>query len=373
MAKTFNRENEIVKVSIVGIIGNVLLVGFKAMVGILAGAVSLILDAVNNLTDALSSTITIIGTKLSTKKPDKKHPYGHGRVEYLTSAIIAAIILFAGGMAIYESIQSLIQGSQPKYEIYSFIIISVAILVKLALGLFFRYKGKKLRSEPLKGSGLDALLDALLSLSTLIAAVVSYTTGVYLEGYIGILIGLFIIKSGIDVLRSSFSLIIGERIDPELSKQIKKEISSFPEVRGVYDLIVNNYGEHRSIGSVHIGVDEDMQAHDIQRLEREIQAQQFTEHGIIMTVGIYAENQSSEKAKQIKADLTQEVRKYPTILQIHGFYLDERKSVATFDLVFDFDEKEPEKIKNDILAALKEKHPGYEFVAVIDEDISLSI
>ena len=368
-----NREKEIIKVSVVGILGNVLLVVFKAIVGFFAGSVSVILDAVNNLTDALSSTITIIGTKLSGKKPDKKHPYGHGRVEYLTSAIIAVIILVAGITAIVESIQSIIKGQTASYEIYSFVIIGVAVAVKIALGLFFRYKGKKLHSEPLKGSGIDALFDAILSASTLVGAIISYTTGVFLEGYLGIIIGLFIIKSGIDVLRSSFSLIIGERIDPELSKKIKEEIRRFPEVRGVYDLIVNNYGESRSIGSVHIGVDEHMQAKDIQRLEREIQEQQYAAHGIIMTVGIYAENQSSPIASKIYEKLQQEVRKYPKILQIHGFYADEEKSTATFDIVFDFDEKNITQIRTAILEALQKEFPDFNFVCVIDQDISLSM
>lgn len=368
-----NREKEIVKVSVIGIIGNIFLVAFKAAVGILASSVSIILDAVNNLTDALSSTITIIGTKLSTKKPDKKHPYGHGRVEYLTSAIIAVIILVAGITAIVESIQSLIRGEQASYSTYSFIIIGVAVLVKVGLGLFFRFKGKKLHSEPLKGSGLDALMDSILSLSTLVAAIISATTGVFLEGYLGIIIGLFIVKSGIDVLKSSFSLIIGERIDPELSKQIKEEIRSFPEVKGVYDLIVNTYGENRSIGSVHIEVAEDMVAHDIQRLEREIQEQQFVAHNIIMTVGIYAEHQNNPLAVSIREKLVREAHKYQTILQIHGFYFDEKKAVVTFDIVFDFDEKNTQEIKAALMDAMKQEYPDYNFICIIDQDISLSM
>lgn len=368
-----NREKEIIKTSVIGIAANVVLVVFKAVVGFLASSVSVILDAVNNLTDALSSAITIIGTKLATKRPDKKHPYGHGRVEYLTSAIIAAIILFAGGSAIYQSITSLVNKEIATYQTYSFIIIAVAIAVKVALGLYFRYKGKKLNSEPLKGSGLDALLDSLLSLSTLVGALLATFADVHIEGYLGILIGLFIIKSGIDVLRSSFSLIIGERIDPILAKSIKEEVASFPEVHGVYDLIVNSYGEHRSIGSVHIGVDEMMPAKDIQRVEREIQERLFVKYGIIMTVGIYAENTSSEIASKIKLAVTEEIRKYPTILQMHGFYLDEEKGIVNFDLVFDFDEEKYKEIQQAITAALSGKFPQYKFIIVIDQDIALSV
>ena len=368
-----NREKEIIKVSLVGIIGNVFLVIGKAIVGLLAHSISIVMDAVNNLTDALSSTITIIGTKLSTKKPDKKHPYGHGRVEYLTSAIIAAIILFAGGMAISESIQSLIKKETPKYDVYTLIVVSIAIAVKVFLGLFFRAKGKKLHSEPLRGSGVDALMDALLSLSTLVAAIISMTTSVNLEGYLGIVIGLFIIRSGIEVLRSSFSLIIGERISPELSKRLKEEIVSFNGVRGVYDLIVNNYGEHRSIGSVHIGVNENMQAKDIQLLEREIQNHVYTNFGIILTVGVYAENSASPKAQEIYEFLRGEVSKIPTILQIHGFYLDEERKIVSFDAVFDFEEPEYLAKRDALLKILQERFPEYTFVCVLDQDISLSV
>ena len=163
---SMNREKQIIKTSFVGIFVNILLVGFKAFVGILASSIAIIMDAVNNLTDALSSLITIIGTKLAGKKPNKKHPYGYGRIEYLTSSLIAFIILFAGFTAIYESIKSLIDGQKPSYDTTSIIIISVAIVVKLLLGLYFRYVGKKVESDALKASGLDALFDSILSLST---------------------------------------------------------------------------------------------------------------------------------------------------------------------------------------------------------------
>ena len=157
------REKEIVKTSFIGIIANIFLVGFKAFVGFISGSISIIMDAVNNLTDALSSTVTIIGTKLSNKKPNKKHPYGYGRIEYITSTLIAFLILFAGGMAVFESIKSIIDyfenGTMPEFEIYSIIIIAVAIAFKVGIGLFFRYKAKKTESDALDASGKDALFD----------------------------------------------------------------------------------------------------------------------------------------------------------------------------------------------------------------------
>ena len=214
-----NREKVIIKTSIIGIIGNIFLVIFKAFVGIIAGSVSIIMDAINNFTDALSSIITIIGTKLSGKKPNKKHPYGYGRIEYLTSTLIAMLILFAGGMAIYESIKSIIDYFQnwtmPSFEIYSIIIIAAAILVKVSIGLYFRHKGNKIDSEALKASGMDALFDSILSTATLVGVILAKFANLYVEGFLGILIGLFILKSGFGVLAESLSSMIGNRFDKE--------------------------------------------------------------------------------------------------------------------------------------------------------------
>ena len=181
-----NRSKKIIQTSIIGIITNLGLVAVKAVVGLFANSISIIMDAINNLSDALSSVITIVGTKLSQKKPDAKHPYGHGRVEYITSLIISIIILIAGSVAIVESVLNIIKPAEVNFSIYSVILIGIAVLVKIALGLFFRYRGKKLNSEALKGSGLDALFDALLSLATLVSIVVFLIWKVNIEGYIGV-------------------------------------------------------------------------------------------------------------------------------------------------------------------------------------------
>ncbi len=254
-----NRSKVIVRTSIIGILGNIGLVVLKAIVGIFAHSIAIIMDAINNLSDALSSTITIIGTKLSQKKPDAKHPYGHGRVEYITSLAIGVIIIVAGVGAIVESIKSIIEGGKPTFDVVALVLIAVAVVVKIVLGLYFRHVGKKVNSEALKGSGMDALFDALLSFGTLVSiAVTLIWKDVRIEGYVGTVIGLFMIKSGIDVLKSSLSSIIGERTSKETSEAIKHLVCQNPEVKGAYDLIVNNYGPDRGIGSIHIEVSDDM-------------------------------------------------------------------------------------------------------------------
>ena len=365
-----NRSKKIVQTSIIGILTNLGLVVMKAIVGLFANSISIIMDAINNLSDALSSVITIVGTKLSQKKPDAKHPYGHGRIEYITSLVISIIILIAGSAAIVESVINIITPQEVKFTITSVILIAIAVLVKIALGLFFRYRGKKLNSEALKGSGIDALFDALLSLATLVSIVVFLIWKVNIEGYIGVIIGIFMIKSGIDVLRSSLSNIIGERTSKETAEAIKKLVCQNEQVLGAYDLIVNNYGPERGIGSIHIEVDDKLTAREIHHLTRSIAMQVYQEFGIIMTIGIYASNSSDSEIVKIKEAIRKEVFSRPTIKQMHGFYCDEELKSISFDVIVDFKDKNSSKLIEDIKKNLETQFPDYHFYIVEDKDFS---
>ena len=371
-----NREKEIIKTSFVGIIGNVFLVAFKAFVGIIAGSVSIIMDAVNNFTDALSSIITIIGTKLSGKRADKKHPYGYGRIEYMTSTLIAVLILFAGGMAVYESVQSIIDhfqnGSMPTFETYSIIIIAVAIAAKVAIGLFFRKKGQKIESEALKASGMDALFDSILSTATLVGMIVAKFAGLYVEGYLGILIGLFILKSGFGVMKESLSSMIGDRFEREYIIAIKEDINKVEGVCGCYDLILNSYGHNKNIGSVHIGVNADLTAKEIQAIERNISMLLYYKYNTIMTVGIYAENSSDTASKNKLQVIHDIIKNYPTVLQMHGFYVDEENKSINYDLVISFDDTNPEETISRIKEETERENDGYTVFVQYDQDFSLS-
>ena len=362
------REKKIVQTSVIGIIGNLLLVGAKALIGFLANSISIITDAVNNLSDALSSLITIIGTKLAGKKPDRKHPFGHGRVEYLTSIIISFVILAAGVMAIYESIQTLINQTKATYDYVSIIVIALAIVVKIALSLYFRYVGKKTNSEPLIASGKDAFFDALLSVATIIGIITSMFSDFNPEGYIGILIGCFIIKSGIEILWGGISKIVGERPEQELINKIKSIVCSFPEVYGAYDLIVNNYGHDKLIASIHVEVDDKLSAHEIHHLSRKIATKVYDETGAVITVGIYAKNEISDEVKEIKEFVAKTIQNNKDIRQLHGFYIDDDKNLITFDLVFDFKAKEPQKTIEELTLLLKEKYPNFNYYIIHDQD-----
>ena len=369
------REKKIIQTSIIGVIANVLLVVAKMIIGLLANAISIVTDAINNFTDVLSSLITIVGTKLSGKKPDKKHPYGHGRIEYLTSLAIALLVIVAGGVAIYEAIKGLIeQTAVVTYTPVSLIVIGLAVLVKVGLGIFFRKRGKELNSQALKASGVDALSDAVLSFSTLAVAIVCFfvpdAASIHLENYLSIVIGGFIVKAGIEIMVETSSQIIGTRADQKLINDIKSVVNSFPEVQGAYDLILNYYGPSRIIGSIHIQVDDDLTAKEIHALTKKIQGICYEKFNIIMTVGIYANNESDPDIKSIKDDLIRIVSSDENILQFHGFYVDRETKLVTFDIIIKAGYEKHEELVEDIKKQISELHPEYKFYVVEDLDIS---
>ena len=365
-----NRSKIIVKTSIIGIIANVLLAAFKATVGILSNSIAIVLDAVNNLSDALSSVITIIGTKLASKGPDRKHPLGHGRVEYLTAMVIAILVMYAGITSLIESVKQIINPEVPEYKTVSLVIVGASVLAKIVLGRYVKSVGEKVNSDSLIASGTDATMDAVISATTLIAAGIFIWRGISLEAYLGAIISLVIIKAGIDILRETISQVIGERVDSSIATDIKKTICEFDDVGGAYDLILHSYGPDTLMGSVHIEIPDYYTADRIDSLTRKIQRAVFEKHGVIITaVSIYSSNTKSDEASEIRNEVMNIVMDHQGILQVHGFYLDMENKNMTFDIIIDF-EVDREAVYNHILEEIKEKYPMYNVHITMDSDIS---
>ncbi len=367
------RGKKIVQTSVLGIIANVALSALKATIGLISGSIAVILDAVNNLSDALSSGITVVGTKLAAKKPDKKHPYGYGRIEYVSAMIIAVIVLYAGITSLEESIKKIITPTAVNYEIITIVIIGIAVVVKIFLGIYFQKVGKSVDSDSLIASGKDALLDAVISASTLAAAVVFMISGgkLSLEAWLGALISLLIIKSGVEMLLHTISEIVGERIDANKAKEIKRTIASFPEVYGAYDLILHNYGPEVMIGSVHIEVSDYMTAHEIDLLEHKIGEKVYAEHKVIITgISIYSKNTKNDLNQEIFTKVRELVMSKEHILQMHGFYIDDKEKSIHFDVVIDFSAPDREKLYGEILKEVSEEFSDYSVTITLDSDIS---
>ena len=365
------RAARIVRTSILGIVANVALAAFKAAVGLLANSIAIVLDAVNNATDALSSIVTIVGTRLANRGADYKHPFGHGRVEYLTAIVIGIIVLYAGITALVESARRILEPQAADYSVVGLVIIAVAVLVKIALGTYTKRMGQETHSDALVGSGTDALLDAVIGASTLVAAIIFMATGLSLEAPLGAVISLVIIKAGYDILRETISKIIGRRVDPDLSRNIKKAVREVEGVRGVYDLVITDYGPDQLLGSMHVEVPETATATDIDRLTREIQHLVHERFGVMVAaVGIYTTNVKSETAKRMRETVEQIALRHDHVKEVHGFYVNEASKTMQFDIVLTFDADDREALWRHITHDVQEAFPDYNVQVILDADIS---
>ena len=368
--ETLNRDRIIVRTSIIGILTNVLLAGFKAAVGLLSNSIAVILDAVNNLSDALSSVITIVGTKLAGRLPDKKHPLGYGRIEYLSALIVSAIVLYAGITSFIESVKKIIHPEKAEYTVVSLVIIAVAVVVKLILGSFVKAQGKAANSGALVASGSDAMFDAILSASVLASAVIFMLTGISLEAYVGVAISVVIIKAGIEMMTETLDDILGQRADAETTIAIKRILNAEPEVRGAYDLVLNNYGPDKNIGSVHLELPDTMTVEQVDELTRRVQAKVLNETGVILTgVGVYSYNTKNDEAAKIRNTIQKLVLSHDWALQFHGFYVDVKKKSLRFDVVMSF-EIDPKDGLDTLYKEVREAYPDYDIYIAPDVDVS---
>ena len=365
-----DREKTIVKTSFIGIGANVLLAAFKAVIGIVSNSIAVTLDAVNNLSDALSSVITIIGAKLGAKDPDKKHPLGYGRIEYLSSMLVAAIVLYAGITSLVESVKKIIHPETADYSTISLVIIAVAIVVKLVLGAYVKKQGEKVNSGALIASGSDASFDAILSASVLASAIIFLIWGISLEAYVGVVISGFIIKAGCEMMSETLSDIIGQRGDQDEVRGLKQLICEEEEVLGAYDVTLFNYGPNKNYGTAHIELPDTMSVDDVDRITRRIQNKVFQKTGIILTgIGVYSYNTSNDEAAQMRNRIRDIVLLHDWALQIHGFYVDLEKKSISFDVVLDYGVDDRQKLFAQIKNEVENAYPDYVLNMALDIDV----
>lgn len=365
------RDGIIVRTSIIGIAANLFLSGFKAVVGLLTNSIAIVLDAVNNLSDAASSVITIIGTKLAGKTPDKKHPFGYGRVEYLSSMLISVIVLYAGLTSFTESVKKIITPTTPEYTTASLIIVGVAIIVKIILGRYVKGIGEKVNSDSLINSGEDATLDSVISASTLVAAIIYITLDISIESYLGAVISVIIIKSGIEMLRETISKILGESADASLAAAIKKTVMSYPDVSGAYDLVLNNYGPDKFNGSIHIEVPDTYSAGDLDELIRAITTDVFMKHNVILTaIGVYSVNTSNDEAAKMRDKIYKTALAHEYVVQTHAFFVSEKKKTIRFDAVVSFDAPNRRTVYEELCSEISKLYPDYTIQIALDTDFT---
>ncbi len=362
-----SRNNQITNVSIVGIGANVVIAAFKVLVGLLSNSVAVLLDAVNNVSDALSSAITIIGIKLAGKKPDSKHPFGYGRVEYFSAIIVAGIIFAAGVSSMVESVKAIIHPEPTSFTWVTVMVIIVAIVSKLILGRYFQVRGKALNSDALVASGLEASYDALISASTLVGAAVSMLWSINIDGYIGVVISAFIIKAGIETLVDPLGKVVGKKVQGELAAAIKNKVKEVPGVLGTYDLILHDYGPDTAIGSIHIEVSDTLTPPQIHKICHRVSALIYAEFKAVVTVGIYVMNDTDAEVVNMREDIRQMALSQEGVQQMHGFFVDETE--ISFDIVVSFDH-DASTICHWLQERITTKYPGKKLHITVDTNYS---
>ena len=371
MERTNSRDAVIVRTSIIGILANVFLAGFKAFVGLTSNSIAIVMDAVNNLSDAASSVITIVGTKLAAKEPDRQHPFGYGRIEYLSAMVISLLVLYAGVTAFIESVKKIISPDTPDYSPAALIIVAVAVVVKIVLGRYVKHVGEQVNSDSLINSGEDATLDSIISASTLVAAGIYLIFHISLEAWLGALISLVIVKSGLEMLRDTLSKILGERVDAQLARDIKATVISYPEISGAYDLVLHNYGPDAYNGSVHIEVPDTLSADDLDKLIRKVTVEVYQKHNVILTaIGVYSINTKDPEAVAVRERVTEIVTAHPHVLQLHGFYLDKAEKTLRFDFVVSFDANDRRQVYQEVSSKVQKEYPDYTLQVTMDTDFS---
>lgn len=371
MQENEEREKSIVRTSLVGIGANLFLVVFKITAGLLADSIAVILDGVNNLSDALSSLITIVGVKLAQKRPDAKHPLGYGRIEYLSAMLVSGIVLYAGITSLIESVKKIIHPSAADYTAFTMVILAASIAVKLVLSAYVQKQGKKVNSAALTASGKDAGFDAVLSLSVLASALLYLFADISIEAYVGVLIAAIIIRSGWEMLRDTLDDILGSSFDRELVHNIKETVKgSDPRIKGAYDLILHSYGPSHTIGSIHIAVRDDMTAEEIDALSRKTAGIVYEKYNVVLAgIGIYSSNTKNDEASAIRSRVTDIVMKHDGVLQMHGFFIDALKKYMSFDIILDWNIKDRDALYTEILNEVKAAYPDWNVHSTLDLDI----
>ena len=365
------REKIVIQTSILSIIANILLAGFKAFVGFLANSIAIISDAVNNLSDALSSIITIIGTKLAGKAPDREHPYGYGRIEYMTSLVVSAIVLYAGITALIESVKKIISAEEVSYSTITLVILIAGIIVKFCLGLYVKKKGKDVNSDSLVASGSDAFNDAILSVSVLASAIIYLIFNINIEAYVGVLLALFIVKVGFELIKESVDNMIGTRVESDLARSIKKDILKEKDVEGAFDLVLNNYGPDKYLGSIHIEVPDYLTVSDVDKMSRKITKKILEKYGVILhTIGVYSINTNDKNAIETLEKIKKIVFSHKGVIQMHGFYLDDEEKEISFDIIIDFKVSNREEIYKEIYDEIQKLYGDYKVNITLDIDVS---
>lgn len=357
--------------SIVGIVCNIVLFGLKYLIGTLANSISIVSDAFNNLSDCASCIVTLFGYKLASKPADREHPFGHGRIEYLTSLIIAVVVLLVGVELMESSVKKIITPEEVTFSISALLALAFSIGVKLWMSLFNMKLGRKINSTVMIATAKDSRSDVIATATSLIALVASLFTDLPVDGFMGMIVSVFILKAGYEIVKDTVDELLGKPADPEIVEQIKKHVTGNEKIIGIHDLVIHNYGSGNMIGSCHVEVSSDenfMIVHDIvDEIERRI----MHDMNIMMTIHmdpIETDDEFTNSAKELVNNIISGIDQ---TLNLHDFRIvhGETHTNLIFDLVVPYECKiDNDTLKSMIDTELSKENINYYTVIVFDRE-----
>jgi len=364
-----DRGEIILSASITGIVTNLVLAAVKVTIGIITGSLAVMSDAINNLTDSSSSLITIIGTKLAARKPDKNHPFGYGRVEYLTSMVIAVIVSVTGFEVLLSAVKGIRNPEPMSYTPVSLGIILLTVFAKIWLGSFTQKIGKSVSSGALVASGADAKNDALVSLVTLVSAGVYLLWDFSLDAYAGMVISFFILRTGFEVMRETMGKILGEKADSSLAENLRKDVEACPIVISAHDLILHNYGPGSNTGSINVELDHTLTIGEVYPVLHDLQRELRKKYHTYLVFGMYAVDTGAPLYQEVREKLNDFTHTHEHCLSFHAVNIDVAKKEMYCDIVLDYcaDRK---VMRTELISLLKKDYPEYSINVTVDTEFA---
>lgn len=363
-----SREGIIASTSALGIFVNLFVAIFKVVVGALASSIAIISEGVNNASDALTSVLTLVGSKLAGKHPDEKHPFGYGRIEYLTSLIISVLILITGVETLTNSVKLIFHPTELKISYISLAVVAVSAVIKFFLGIYTMKMGKKADSTALEAVGIDCRNDSFISVVTIVSALIFIIFHFSIDAYVGVLTSLFILKAGIEVLKDTIADLLGRPGEEELAKKLYNEIRSTDGILGAADMMLHNYGPDYYSGSVNVEIDHDKTVGDIYQFLHALQLHIMREYNVVMVFGVYAVDKDHEDVKVIRKRVAEYVKATEHVKSFHAIYLEPDTDNIYCDLVVSYKLRDWDGLREDFLKYMKNLYPDNEIVLTIETE-----
>ena len=360
-----SREGVVSATSILSVIVNLFVALMKVVVGLLASSIAIVSEGVNNATDALSSILTLVGTKLAAKAPDAKHPFGYGRIEYLTNMVIASFILVGGAEMMLNSIKLIFNPEKLNVSYVSLAVVAISAIIKYFLGVYTIKTGKRVGSQSLEAVGVDCRNDSFVSVVTIISSLVYLLGNISIDAYAGLFTSYLIVKAGYDIMKDTVAELLGQPADEELVKELYKEIRGTEGIINAVDMVLHNYGPDAYTGSCNVELDHKSSVGDVYEFLRPLQIRLLEKYHVAMVFGIYAVDNDSADSKKLRKEIADFVRNNEHIKSYHAIYSDKRINTIYCDLVIDY-EVDREAITRQFEAYLKSIYPDKNIQVNID-------